>query len=168
MKKKKISVGIMLAMGCMVLMTGCVKTGQMETLKKPDPIIMVKSPEEKYGEEEEAEESTKKEGEAEEVKQETESKMDLKGLSEGILSVLGIERESIEKELLEWTSENGYASASGAVFYDPMWIYFSEDKYSIDCHLVFGDGGNGIQPEETQKKITMDYYKTKRRIEFHE
>lgn len=167
MKKKKISMGTMLAMGCMVLMTGCVKTGQTETPKISDPIIMTKSPEEKYGEKEETEVSTK-EGEVEEMKQETESKMDLKGLSEGIISVLEIERESVEKELLKWTSENGYASAAGAVFYDPMWIYFSEDKYSIDCHLVFNDGGNGIQPEEAQKKITMDYYKTKRRIEFHE
>ena len=78
------------------------------------------------------------------------------------------EEETVEKELQKWTSKNGYVSAAGVVFYDPMWISFSEDKYSIDGYLLFEQEGNGIRPEGEQKKITMDYYKTKKRIEFHE
>lgn len=151
--------------GCLFLITGCEKSKQAKPENVSEPNITVKNFEKKS---EENEEEISTEEETQEADMKTESGMELKGVTERVLSVLEIEKEKIEKELLAWTSKNGYASAIGVAFYDPMWVYFSEDKYSIDGYLIFDSDGNGIRPDDEQKKITMDYYKTKRRIEFHE
>ncbi len=145
-------------------MTGCGKSKETATEKIAEPNVTIKTSKEN-SEEKETDEIRAKE---EESKQESETQMELKGVTEGLLSVLEVEEETVEKELQKWTSKNGYVSAAGVVFYDPMWISFSEDKYSIDGYLLFEQEGNGIRPEGEQKKITMDYYKTKKRIEFHE
>ena len=48
-----------------------------------------------------------------------------------------------------------------------MLVRFSEGKYSMDCQLIFADGGNGIQPEDAQTKLTMDYFKEKKLLQIH-
>ena len=50
---------------------------------------------------------------------------------------------------------------------EPMLVRFSEEKYSMDCQLLFADGGNGIQPEDVQTKLTMDYFKEKKLLQIH-
>lgn len=37
----------------------------------------------------------------------------------------------------------------------------------MDCQLIFADGGNGIQPEDAQTKLTMDYFKEKKLLQIH-
>lgn len=89
----------------------------------------------------------------------------VEGLSEESLSILGISRLEISTALKEWTEKNGYSLAEGAVFYDPMWIRFSESRYSMDCQLVLGTSGNGVAGEE-RAVLTMDYYKDSGRLYF--
>ena len=89
----------------------------------------------------------------------------IEGLPDASLSVLGLSRLEISEALKEWTEKNGYSSAEGAVFYDPMWIRFSESRYSMDCQLVLGTLGNGVAREE-RAVLTMDYYKDNGKLYF--
>lgn len=89
----------------------------------------------------------------------------IEGLSDESLSVLGLSRLEISEVLKEWTEKNGYSSAEGAVFYDPMWIRFSESRYSMDCQLVLGISGNGVAGEE-RAVLTMDYHKDSGKLYF--
>lgn len=173
--KKKFLMGILLVTGCLFLMTGCGRAEKTKAEEASKPNITVKEPEGMPGKETEEETGKAEEKEADKetdkgtgTDRKTEPGIELKGMTEEILLVLGTEEEKIETAVQKWTTENGYAGVSSVTFYDPMWIYFSEDKYSIDCHLTFDDGGNGIRPEDGGKRITMDYYKAKRRIQFHE
>lgn len=72
-----------------------------------------------------------------------------------------------DNTLRTWTQEHGFSSATGAQFMEPMLVRFSEEKYSMDCQLLFADGGNGIQPEDVQTKLTMDYFKEKKLLQIH-
>ena len=85
--------------------------------------------------------------------------MELSGLNEEALSMMGISKREVADALRTWTQEHGFSSATGAQFMEPMLVRFSEEKYSMDCQLLFADGGNGIQPEDVQTKLTMDYFK---------
>ena len=50
---------------------------------------------------------------------------------------------------------------------EPMLVRFSEEKYSMDCQLIFADGRNEIRPEDVQTKLTMDYFKEKKLLLIH-
>ena len=76
------------------------------------------------------------------------------------------ESEEQEEEPLSMDL-SGFSSATGAQFLEPMLVRFSEGKYSMDCQLIFADGGNGIQPEDAQTKLTMDYFKEKKLLQIH-
>lgn len=93
--------------------------------------------------------------------------MDLSGLNEEALSMMGISKKEVADALRTWTQEHGFSSATGAQFLEPMLVRFSEGKYSMDCQLIFADGGNGIQPEDAQTKLTMDYFKEKKLLQIH-
>ncbi|HBJ43554.1 hypothetical protein DWY88_17305 [Mediterraneibacter gnavus] len=106
--------------------------------------------------------------ESEPEKQEEEPlSMDLSGLNEDALSMMGISKREVADALRTWTQEHGFSSATGAQFLEPMLVRFSEEKYSMDCQLIFADGGNGIQPEDAQTKLTMDYFKEKKLLQIH-
>lgn len=106
--------------------------------------------------------------ESEPKKQEEEPlSMDLSGLNEDALSMMGISKKEVADALRTWTQEHGFSSATGAQFLEPMLVRFSEEKYSMDCQLIFADGGNGIQPEDVQTKLTMDYFKEKKLLQIH-
>lgn len=94
------------------------------------------------------------------------SALELTGLNDEMLDVLGISKPDIASALKTWADKNGYASASGAAFYESMWIRFSESKYSIEFQMVMGDSGNGISVESGQV-FTMDYYKGTGMFQFH-
>lgn len=111
-------------------------------------------------------EETEPEKEAEEQVEESLS-MELSGLNEEALSMMGISKKEVADSLKTWTQEHGFSSATGAQFLEPMLVRFSEGKYSMDCQLLFADGGNGIQPEDAQTKLTMDYFKEKQLLQFH-
>lgn len=111
-------------------------------------------------------EETEPEKEAEEQAEEPLS-MELSGLNEEALSMMGISKREVADALRTWTQEHGFSSATGAQFMEPMLVRFSEGKYSMDCQLLFADGGNGIQPEDAQTKLTMDYFKEKQLLQFH-
>lgn len=93
--------------------------------------------------------------------------MELLGLQEEALSMMGISKKEVADSLKTWTQEHGFSSATGAQFLEPMLVRFSEGKYSMDCQLLFADGGNGIQPEDAQTKLTMDYFKEKQLLQIH-
>lgn len=40
-------------------------------------------------------------------------------------------------------------------------------KIHYGLQLIFADGGNGIQPEDVQTKLTMDYFKEKKLLQIH-
>lgn len=81
--------------------------------------------------------------------------------------MMGISKREVADALRTWTQEHGFSSATGAQFMEPMLVRFSEEKYSMDCQLLFADGGNGIQPEDVQTKLTMDYFKEKKLLQIH-
>ena len=99
--------------------------------------------------------------------EETPHSMELLGLQEEALSMMGISKKEVADSLKTWTQEHGFSSAKGAQFLEPMLVRFSEGKYSMDCQLLFADGGNGIQPEDVQTKLTMDYFKEKKLLQIH-
>ena len=111
-------------------------------------------------------EETEPEKEAEEQAEEPLS-MELSGLNEEALSMMGISKREVADALRTWTQEHGFSSATGAQFMEPMLVRFSEEKYTMDCQLIFADGGNGIQPEDAQTKLTMDYFKEKKLLQIH-
>lgn len=111
-------------------------------------------------------EETEPEKEAEEQAEEPLS-MELSGLNEEALSMMGISKREVADALRTWTQEHGFSSATGVQFMEPMLVRFSEEKYSMDCQLLFADGGNGIQPEDVQTKLTMDYFKEKKLLQIH-
>ena len=121
----------------------------------------------------ETQENTKQEMEERELESEPEKQeeeplsMDLSGLNEDALSMMGISKREVADALRTWTQEHGFSSATGAQFLEPMLVRFSEEKYSMDCQLIFADGGNGIQPEDAQTKLTMDYFKEKKLLQIH-
>ena len=111
-------------------------------------------------------EETEPEKEAEEQAEEPLS-MELSGLNEEAHSMMGISKREVADAWRTWTQEHGFSSATGAQFMEPMLVRFSEEKYSMDCQLLFADGGNGIQPEDVQTKLTMDYFKEKKLLQIH-
>lgn len=121
----------------------------------------------------ETQENTKQEMEERELESEPEKQeeeplsMDLSGLNEDALSMMGISKREVADALRTWTQEHGFSSATGAQFLEPMLVRFSEEKYSMDCQLIFADGGNGIQPEDAQTKLTMDHFKEKKLLQIH-
>ena len=121
----------------------------------------------------ETQENTKQEMEERELESEPEKQeeeplsMDLSGLNEDALSMMGISKREVADALRTWTQEHGFSSATGAQFLEPMLVRFSEEKYSMDCQLIFADGGNEIQPEDAQTKLTMDYFKEKKLLQIH-
>lgn len=96
---------------------------------------------------------------------EEEPSMELTGLPDDVLEIMGITRVQVADALKEWTEENGYSSADGAVFQEPVCIRFENLKFSVNLQLTFGEEGNGTIPEDTV--LTMDYYKTQNHIFFH-
>ena len=119
-----------------------------------------------YSQKEQEQEKAASAKESEEQEEEPLS-MDLSGLNEEALSMMGISKKEVADALRTWTQEHGFSSATGAQFLEPMLVRFSEGKYSMDCQLIFADGGNGIQPEDAQTKLTMDYFKEKKLLQIH-
>ena len=99
--------------------------------------------------------------------EETEPEKEAEEQAEEALSMMGISKREVADALRTWTQEHGFSSATGAQFMEPMLVRFSEEKYSMDCQLLFADGGNGIQPEDVQTKLTMDYFKEKKLLQIH-
>lgn len=100
--------------------------------------------------------------------QEDELAIRLSGLPEEALSVMGCTQEELAEALKKWTEENGYSSATGAEFHDPMWIRFGEGRYSMDCRLAIGNEGNGVSAEAESIVLTLDVFKEKNQIQFHQ
>lgn len=101
------------------------------------------------------------------AKEEEKLPMKLTGISDESLQVMGIKKKQIADALYEWTRSNGYTSATGAVFFDPMTVWFSDSKYSMDCQLIIGEEGNGISQGDEKLMVTMDYFKNEEVISFH-
>ncbi len=94
--------------------------------------------------------------------------MDLSGLNEEALSMMGISKKEVADALRTWTQEHGFSSATGAQFLEPMLVrIFGRENTAWIAQLIFADGGNGIQPEDAQTKLTMDYFKEKKLLQIH-
>lgn len=114
-------------------------------------------------------ESPEKEGsmEPETTEEEDTLSMELLGLTDEMLSTMELEKKDVAAALKKWTQENGFSSAVGAEFYEPVWVRSTEQKVSVDCSLILVDTGNGIQKESEQIILTMDYFKSEGVIQFH-
>ena len=168
---------IIIVIAAMVILCGVLTgIGILMSVQKPEKKSEQKS--EKVEQEleikpKETQENTKQEMEERELESEPEKQeeeplsMDLSGLNEDALSMMGISKREVADALRTWTQEHGFSSATGAQFLEPMLVRFSEEKYTMDCQLIFADGGNGIQPEDVQTKLTMDYFKEKKLLQIH-
>lgn len=125
-------------------------------------IVAEEKEEEKKAEEENEEEEDAKENEA--VRR---SPVEIAGISDEALEILGTSREEIADEILAWAQENGFSSAGSASFQNSMEIRFDESKYTMYFALDFREEGNGSQPEESLPFV-MDFYKSEQRFFFHE
>ena len=171
--KKRIIIGI----AAVVILCGILAgIGILLSSQKPEKTSEQKSekveqelqtkPEETPGNPKQEQEKAASAKELEEQEEEPLS-MDLSGLNEEALSMMEISKKEVADALRTWTQEHGFSSATGAQFLEPMLVRFSEEKYSMDFQLLFADGGNGIQPEDAQTKLTMDYFKEKQLLQFH-
>ena len=121
-------------------LSGCSGTGEItgtETRKVKQELQ--KKSEETLEDPKQKPEETEPEKEAEEQAEEPLS-MELSGLNEEALSMMGISKREVADALRTWTQEHGFSSATGAQFMEPMLVRFSEEKYSMDCQLLFADG----------------------------
>ena len=73
--------------------------------------------------------------------------------------MMGISKREVADALRTWTQEHGFSSATGAQFMEPMLVRFSEEKYSMDCQLLFADGAMESSRRMYKPKLTMDYFK---------
>lgn len=163
--KKIVVGGILLLLVLLALVFGAViyfANIKDEADSKAD--AKTKSEEVQKAEEEKAEE-TEMEAVKSEEPEEEELSMELAGLPEDVLEIMGITRVQVADALKEWTEENGYSSADGAVFQEPVYLRFDDLKFSVSLQLTFGEGGNGTTPEDTV--LTMDYYKKQNQFFFH-
>ena len=156
--------GILTGIGILLSSQKPEKTSEKKT-EKVEQELQTK-PEETPGNPKQEQEKAASAKESEEQEEEPLS-MDLSGLNEEALSMMGISKKEVADALRTWTQEHGFSSATGAQFLEPMLVRFSEGKYSMDCQLIFADGGNGIQPEDAQTKLTMDYFKVKKLLQIH-
>ena len=82
-------------------------------------------PEETPGNPKQEQEKAASAKESEEQEEEPLS-MDLSGLNEEALSMMGISKKEVADALRTWTQEHGFSSATGAQFLEPMLVRFSE------------------------------------------
>lgn len=109
-------------------LSGCSETGEItgtET-RKSEAGITEKS-EETLEDPKQKPEETEPEKEAEEQAEEPLS-MELSGLNEEALSMMGISKREVADALRTWTQEHGFSSATGAQFMEPMLVRFSEEN----------------------------------------
>lgn len=92
--------------------------------------------------------------------------VEISGLSDEALEILGASKEEIAEEILEWAQKNGCSSARSASFQNSMEIRFDDSKYTMNFSLDFEEEGNGDQPEGGML-FTMDFYKGERGFFFH-
>ena len=93
--------------------------------------------------------------------------MELSGLNEDALSMMGISKKEVADALRTWTQEHGFSKCNRSTVFGTDAGTIFREKYSMDCQLIFADGGNGIQPEDVQTKLTMDYFKEKKLLQIH-
>jgi hypothetical protein len=171
-KKRKVKATILflLLVGILVGISGCKES---EFAKKKASDATEKSEldleEKRIKEEADLKQKSAEDLNTEEAKESEDDKlsMELIGIEEEQLKVMEVSKTEIADALKKWAEENGYSSAVGAEFYDPMWIRFSESKYTIGCQLIFDNQGNGITEEDSQSNLSMDYYKSKKIFQFH-
>ena len=63
--------------------------------------------------------------------------MELSGLNEDALSMMGISKKEVADALRTWTQEHGFSSATGAQFLEPMLVRFSERKNTLWIASLF-------------------------------
>lgn len=86
--------------------------------------------------------------------------IEINGLSDEALKILGTNKIDISKKLKEWLDGNGFSSSSKVEFYQTMDIDFSENTYTMQCQINYGTEGNGIiNPDNPNPIITMKYFK---------
>ena len=166
MKKKIIIITVLVIVAAAaILAVIAVHRDKSEHAEKAGIQISEEKPETEEPEETASEKPEEKEQNAEEdAGQES---MEINGLTEEMLSIMGVQKENVSRALRKWTLENGYSSAVGAEFYEPVWIRSTEQKISIDCRLIMFDDGNGIQKDGEQLVLTMDCFNEKGLIQFH-
>lgn len=92
--------------------------------------------------------------------------MQVSGYTAELERILEIDAETVTGKCRTWLEQNGYTGVTGLAFCDGVQITLSEQKYSVECQLIYADGqGNGIQPQATV--LVMDYYKNRGLYQFH-
>lgn len=89
------------------------------------------------------------------------------GSVDRLTEITGMSPEKMVQDLRSWLDENGLTGAIGIAFYDELKVAFSEEKYTLDLQVLFGDSGNGTEPENKQVIISMNYYRNTDKYEFY-
>lgn len=84
-------------------------------------------------------------------------------ISDSVLEHLGVTKGQISEALAGWVKENGYYTASGAVFEDEVKFKTYDKVYSIYLTLLFSDEAS---PDE-DVIIVMDVFQDRQLISFH-
>lgn len=96
--------------------------------------------------------------------------MRITGYTKEMEKVMEVQAEEVAEKSRNWLDKNGYSGAVGLAFYDTIKITQSEQKYSVECQVLFETGnGNGLQEEKESKDtvLTMDYYKNRGLFQWH-
>lgn len=89
------------------------------------------------------------------------------GSVDRLTEITGMSPEKMVQDLRSWLDENGLTGATGIAFYDELKVSFSEEKYTLDLQVLFGDSGNGTEPENKQVILSMNYYRNTDKYEFY-
>ncbi len=92
--------------------------------------------------------------------------MKITGYTEEMERILEQDAKTVIEKYRTWLEQNGYTGVTGLAFCDGVQITLSEQKYSVECQLIYEEGqGNGIQPQTAL--IVLDYYKNRGLYQFH-
>lgn len=129
----------------------------------------IKEKEKEIGNEEK--ESRKEEGQEGEIlemmKEETVPSMELSGFPKEVFNLLRKDAKELSGLVKQWTMENGFSSATGVEYSEPIEVRFQEKKCSISCRILFEEQGNGIHQESDTQIIFLDYFWEENLLQIH-
>lgn len=89
------------------------------------------------------------------VEEDLQYSFQLINLRQEVLDLMGLEQEELANALAEWTYENGYSMATGAIFYSTLTIDYNTDSYMMSLRLLNDD---------VETVLNMEYYKDQRSL----
>ena len=101
------------------------------------------------------------------MKEETVPGMELSGFPKEVFTLLRKDTKELSGLVKQWTLENGFSSATGVEYSEPIEVRFQEKKCSISCKILFEEQGNGIHQESGTQIIFLDYFWEENLLQIH-